>query len=103
MFYEKAIVPIEVFRVYGPSGRITRAEVSMGACVFMVGDSDAVFNDPQSLRRTAVGLHVYKDDVDALLARAVADGAVALGPVQDRVYGDRMGMLERPVWTSGCF
>ena len=68
----------------------------------MVGDADAPFQDPQSQRGTTVGLHVYTDDVDALVARAIAAGAVAIGEIQNMFYGDRMGMLKDPfshIWV----
>lgn len=102
VFYEKAFGATEIFRVVKPNGQVVHAEVSVGGCLFMVGDADEPFHDPQSLHGTSVGLHVYTDDVHALLARAVTAGAVAIGSTQDMFYGDRMGMLQDPfghVWV----
>jgi len=101
-FYEQAFAAAEIFRVSKPDGQIIHAEIKMGASVIMVGDAEGLFHDPRSLKGVSVGLHLYTDDVDALLARAVGAGAKIIEPVQDMFYGDRMGMLEDPfgyIWV----
>jgi PhnB protein len=101
-FYEKAFGATEIFRVSKPNDQIVHAEMSVGHCVFMLGDADTPFHDPHFLKGTCFGLHVYTDDVDASLAWAVAAGAVAMGPIRDMFYGDRMGMLQDPfghIWV----
>jgi PhnB protein len=48
-----------------------------------------------------VSLCVYVDDVDAVVAKAVAAGAKLTRPVADQFYGDRSGGVTDPfghVW-----
>jgi PhnB protein len=48
-----------------------------------------------------VHLHLYVEDVDAVVSQAVATGAKVLRPVQDQFYGDRLGTIADPyghVW-----
>jgi len=50
---------------------------------------------------TPVHIHLYVEDVDAVVGRALASGAKALRPVQDQFYGDRSGSVIDPyghVW-----
>ena len=101
-FYKQAFGATEVFRISQPDGQIVHAEILIGESVIMVGDGGGVFGNPHSLGGSAVGLHVYVEDVDARFAQAVSAGAKAIEPVQDMFYGDRMGMLEDPfghIWV----
>jgi PhnB protein len=41
-------------------------------------------------------LHIYVEDVDATVDRAVAAGAKLVRPVADQFYGDRSGGIEDP-------
>jgi PhnB protein len=62
---------------------------------------DMGFRGPVSLGGSPVMLHLYVDDVDAVVARAVAAGAKLVRPVQDQFYGDRSGTVTDPyghVW-----
>jgi uncharacterized glyoxalase superfamily protein PhnB len=43
-----------------------------------------------------VTIHLYVDDVDATVARAVGAGAKVTMPVADMFWGDRYGQLEDP-------
>jgi PhnB protein len=101
-FYEKGFGAKELFRVSKPDGQIIHAELSVGNCVFMVGEAEAHFHDPKSLKGTCVGLHLYTDNVDSLVSRSVSAGAVEIGSIQDMFYGDRMGTLQDPfghIWV----
>ena len=51
---------------------------------------------PSSVGGSPVGLHLYVEDVDAVVARAVAAGAKLLHPVEDKFYGDRNGFIQDP-------
>lgn len=66
----------------------------------MVGDAESPFVAPTASGSTTVGLHVYLDDVDTVLAHAEQAGAVILQPAQD--IFDRAGMLQDPfghIWV----
>jgi PhnB protein len=45
---------------------------------------------------------VYVEDVDAIIGRAVNNGAKLAVPIKDQFYGDRSGTIHDPfghVWT----
>ena len=47
-------------------------------------------------------MHLYVDDADAFVKRAVAAGARLVSPVSDQFYGDRSGQVADPFgygWT----
>jgi PhnB protein len=101
-FYAEAFGAEELFRIAQPDGRILHAEIRIGDSLVMVGDADPPFGAPSGSSATTVGLHVYVEDVDGRVARAVEAGANLLQPVQDMFYGDRAGMLQDPyghVWV----
>src|SRR5204862_318656 len=59
------------------------------------------FRSPRSIGGTPVHIHLYVEDVDAVVGRALASGAKVLRPVQDQFYGDRSGSVIDPyghVW-----
>jgi uncharacterized glyoxalase superfamily protein PhnB len=51
---------------------------------------------PKSLKGSPVTIHLYVENVDATVARAVAAGAKVTMPVEDQFWGDRFAMLEDP-------
>jgi uncharacterized glyoxalase superfamily protein PhnB len=51
---------------------------------------------PKSLKGSPVTLHLYVEDVDAAVKRAVDAGAKVTMPVADMFWGDRYGKLEDP-------
>jgi uncharacterized glyoxalase superfamily protein PhnB len=51
---------------------------------------------PESLRGTTCTLHLYVEDVDAAVSRAVATGARVRMPVADMFWGDRYGKVIDP-------
>ena len=51
---------------------------------------------PKTIGGSPVTMHLYVEDVDASVARAVAAGAKLVRPVADQFYGDRVGGIEDP-------
>ena len=51
---------------------------------------------PTTVGGTPITLHLYVEDVDAVVARAVAAGATLTRPVADQFYGDRVGGITDP-------
>jgi PhnB protein len=51
---------------------------------------------PKHFGGSPVTLHLYVDDADAWVARAVAAGATIVRPVADQFYGDRLGGVQDP-------
>ena len=74
---------------------------SRGATV-MLSDEWPDFGalSPPSIGGSPVKLHLYVDDCDAVVARAVAAGATLMRPVTDQFYGDRSGMIADPFGHS---
>jgi len=78
-----------------------------------IGDSTVMLVDempewgalgPKALKGSPVTIHLYVDDVDAVVARAVKAGAKVTMPVADQFWGDRYGQLEDPFghrWSVG--
>jgi PhnB protein len=102
-FYKKAFDAKEVMRIAQPDGRVGHAELQLGDSRVMLADEfpDMDFRGPQALGGSPVHLHMYVDDVDAVVARAVGAGAKIVRPVQDQFYGDRLGTVSDPfghVW-----
>ena len=58
---------------------------------------------PSTLGGSPVKMHLYVDDVDAFVERAVSAGAKIIRPVEDQFYGDRAGQTTRSfgyTWTD---
>jgi PhnB protein len=102
-FYARAFGAAEVMRIAQPDGRVGHAEVRIGDSHVMLADEfpEMNFRSPTTIGGAAVHLHLYTDDVDAMVARAVAAGATLVRSVQDQFYGDRVGTVADPyghVW-----
>ena len=102
-FYKKAFGATEVMRMAEPDGRVGHAEVLVGDSRVMLADEspDIDFRSPLSIGGTAVHLHMYVENADAVVSQAVAAGAKVVRPVQDQFYGDRSGSVADPyghVW-----
>ncbi|HEY5046881.1 MAG TPA: VOC family protein [Rhizomicrobium sp.] len=97
-FYEKAFGGVELFRLAEPGGRIGHAEVKLGDGGLMLADESPAFGalSPSTIGGTPVKLHLYVEDVDAVMKRAEAAGATVLRAAQDQFYGDRSGMIADP-------
>jgi PhnB protein len=102
-FYKKAFGAKEVMRMPGPKGTIGHAEIQIGDSRIMLADEfpEMNFRAPRSIGGTPVNIHLYVEDADKVVKKAVAAGAKLLQPVADQFYGDRTGSLEDPfghVW-----
>lgn len=102
-YYSQAFGATEELRM--PMGdKIGHAELRIGDSKIMLADEfpEMGFRGPQAFGGAAVTIHLYVEDVDATVERAVAAGAEALRPVEDQFYGDRLGTLRDPfghVWS----
>ena len=102
-FYTQVLGAKERMRMGGPDGKIGHAELQIGDSVIMLADEfpEMDFRSPRSIGGTPVHIHLYVEDVDAVVGRALASGAKVLRPVQDQFYGDRSGSVIDPyghVW-----
>jgi len=97
-FYKKALGAEEIIRMDDPGGRIHHAEISIGDSRIMLADEHPEIQalSPKTIGGSPVTIHLYVEDVDAAVARAVAAGAKLVRPVADQFYGDRTGGIEDP-------
>ena len=97
-FYKKAFGAIETSRMPGPQGRLMHAAVRIGDSTLMLVDEMPEWGalGPKALKGSPVTVHLYVEDVDATVAKAVAAGAKVTMPVAEMFWGDRYGQLEDP-------
>ncbi|HEY6148213.1 MAG TPA: VOC family protein, partial [Thermoanaerobaculia bacterium] len=97
-FYRKAFGAVEVVRMPSPDGRIGHAEIKIGDSHVMLADErpEMGARSPGTVGGSPVSIVLYVEDVDKVVARAVAAGAKIERPVEDKFYGDRMGGIEDP-------
>ena len=98
-FYKKAFNAEERVRIPGPeSGKLIHASIRIGDSSVMLCDEFPEWNSfsPKSLKGTPVTIHLYVEDVDAFVKRAVEVGAKIIMPVDDMFWGDRYGVIEDP-------
>jgi PhnB protein len=65
-------------------------------------DPDRGLLSPKAFGGTAVTLNIDMDDIDAVMARALAAGATSLRRLGDRRYGGRAGQFEDPFGHRWC-
>jgi len=101
-FYEKAFGAVEEARLPGPNGKLMHALVRIGDSALMLVDEFPEMGSvsPKALKGSPVTIHLYVDDVDATVARAVGAGARVTMPVEDMFWGDRYGVLVDPFGHS---
>jgi uncharacterized glyoxalase superfamily protein PhnB len=97
-FYKKAFNAVETARLPGPDGKLMHGSVRIGDSTVMLVDEMPQHGalGPKALKGTPVTIHLYVNDVDAFVARAVTAGAKVTMPVTDMFWGDRYGQLEDP-------
>ena len=103
-FYKKAFGATELGRMPAPDGK------RLMHAMLRIGDSPVMLNDefpemggkggPLKIGGTAVTVHLYVEDCDAVYKRAVAAGATAVMPPVDMFWGDRYGRLTDPFGHS---
>lgn len=97
-FYKQAFGAKEKGVMKGPDGKVVHAELLIGDSIVMMGDEVPQMGalSPQSIGGSAMGLHIYVEDVDAAFDRAIKAGGTAEMPVTDMFWGDRYGKLVDP-------
>jgi len=87
-----------LMRFPAPGGKIGHAEIRIGDSPVMLADESPEMNarSARTIGGSPISLMVYVEDVDALVARAVAAGAKLVRPVANQFYGDRTGGIDDP-------
>jgi PhnB protein len=97
-FYKSVFGAAEIMRMPGPDGRIMHAELKIGDSIVMLADENPSMGimSPQTIGGFSGGLHLYVEDADAVIRKAVESGAKQLHPIKNQFYGDRSGTLLDP-------
>ncbi|MGA2406320.1 MAG: VOC family protein [Bacteroidales bacterium] len=105
-FYKKAFGAKETGRITMPSGTVGHCEMDIGSSKIMIAEENKQWGNlsPETLGGSPVHLCLYVENVDAVFARALQEGAKVMGEmaVKDQFYGDRTGTLTDPFghkWT----
>ena len=100
-FYQRVFGARVVGKLYMPDrSTIAHAELEIGDSKIMLAEENEQWKNlsPQTIGDSAVNLCLYVDDVDAVYAKAISEGAKQIGEmeVKDQFYGDRTGSLVDP-------
>jgi PhnB protein len=97
-FHKRAFGAVEHERMQDDCGKVRHAEISIGNSRIMLADETPEFGalGPKTIGGTPVNIHLYVEDVDAVVANAVAAGANLTRQVADQFYGDRVGGITDP-------
>jgi PhnB protein len=96
-FYERAFGGTTERRLV-MDGKLMYGEVRIGGSLVMVSDAFPEFGSvaPDPEQPVPASLMIYTEDVDALYARAIEAGAIAVNEPADQFHGDRAGSLRDP-------
>jgi len=93
----------EILNVYKmPNGKVINAQIKIGDSILMLNDEWPDFGaiGPKKIGNTAVTIHVYVEDVDAVWATALENGFEVSMPLDNQPWGDRYGSLKDPFGHS---
>jgi PhnB protein len=97
-FYKNVFGAKEIVRMAGSNGKIMHAELRIGDSIVMLADENPQNGvmSPQTVGGFSGGLHLYVENVDAVIQKAIESGAKMLRPIKDQFYGDRSGSVLDP-------
>jgi PhnB protein len=101
-YYKRAFGAKERMRMETPDGKIGHAEVEIGDSLVMLSDPfpHATTRPPKELGGTSGSVFMYVEDVDAVVKKAVDEGATITMDVADQFWGDRFGSIQDPFGHS---
>lgn len=97
-FYKKIFAAKEIMRFEKADKTIGHAELKIGDTMIMLADEnpDMKARGPKSYGGSPVVIHLYINDVDKVIDRAVTAGATLVRPIDNQFYGDRTGTVVDP-------
>lgn len=96
----------------GPDGTVFHAELALGGGMIMLGSArddeyGRLFRMPGEQGGVETrGAYIVVEDVDAVYARALAEGAPVVRAIQNTDYGNREFMVRDPEghsWSAGTY
>jgi PhnB protein len=103
-FYVRAFGAEEVMCMRGPENKVMHAELKLQNGNIFLNDEfpDMGCRSPKSSGTPGSKMHIYVDNVDQFVEKAVAAGATLTMPVTDMFWGDRNGTVTDPfghIWS----
>ena len=97
-FYKNIFGATEIMRMPGSNGKIMHAELRIGDSIVMLADENPQTGmmSPQTVGGFSMGMHLYVENVDQVIQKAVESGAKLLRPIKNQFYGDRSGTVLDP-------
>jgi PhnB protein len=97
-FYTAVFGACEQLRMNDVQGRIAHAEIQIGDSKLMLADEQPEMGgkSPLGFGGSPIRLHLYVEDVDEVIARAIEAGASESRSIQNTFYGDRSGVVQDP-------
>ena len=93
-FYTKAFGAVELRRFNNDDGTIHVVEFDLDGSVFHLHEQwETKLVSPEKAGASTVSVNIFVEDVDAVVAQAVAAGAKVTSPAQDFDYGYRQADL----------
>jgi len=101
-YYKRAFGAKERLRMETPDGSIGHAELEIGDSLVMLSDPfpQSHTTPPKTAGATTGGIFMYVEDVDAVVKKAVDQGATVAMEVADQFWGDRFGTVVDPFGHS---
>ena len=101
-WYKNVFGAQEKMRMDGPDKKVMHAELSIGDSMIFLAEENPEYKNKsaRSTNGNSINLHVYVEDVDATIKKAVQNGASLTMPATDQFYGDRCGRIEDPFGYS---
>lgn len=97
-FYKNAFGASVMRQWHNDDGSVHVAEMEIDGALFQLHEEVARIDElsPGTLQGTTISVGLFVDDVDAMMAKAIAAGGEELDPVMDYDYEYRQGSLEDP-------
>ena len=97
-FYKNAFGASVMRQWHNDDGSVHVAEMEIDGALFQLHEEVARIDElsPGTLQGTTISVGLFVDDVDAMMAKAIAAGGKELDRVKDYDYGYRQGSLEDP-------
>ncbi len=97
-FYIKAFGAIELRRWTNEDGSIHVAELSIDGAVFHLHEESLTSGSfsPERYNGTTTTIGLFVTDVDSIMSKAIAAGAIETSAAQDYDYGYRQGKIKDP-------
>ena len=98
VWYKNVLGAREKMRMEGPDTKVMHAELAIGDSMIFLAEENPQYKNKsaKTTNGNSVSLHVYVEDVDDTIKKAVQNGATLTMPATDQFYGDRCGSIDDP-------